>query len=46
MTSADNLFWTFNQAESYYMFALVNYIGFHDNGMLFAGANNHYRTGL
>ena len=37
MTAADNFFWTFNQAESYYKFALVNYIGFHDKGMLLAG---------
>ena len=27
MTSADNFFWTFEQAVSYYQFALVNYIG-------------------
>ena len=37
MTSADNLFWTFEQAASYYQFAIVNYIGFHDRGMLLAG---------
>ena len=37
MTSADNFFWTFQQAESYYKFALVNYIGFHDRRMLLAG---------
>ena len=37
MTSADNFFWTFEQAVSYYQFALVNYIGFHDRGMLLAG---------
>lgn len=37
MTSADNYFWTFEQAVSYYQFALVNYIGFHDKGMLLAG---------
>ncbi len=37
MTSADNFFWTFEQAASYYQFALVNYIGFHDKGMLLAG---------
>ena len=37
MTAADDLFWTFNQAVSYYQFALVNYIGFHDKGMLLAG---------
>lgn len=37
MTSADDFFWTFEQAVSYYHFALVNYIGFHDKGMLLAG---------
>ena len=37
MTSADDYFWTFEQAVSYYQFALVNYIGFHDRGMLLAG---------
>lgn len=37
MTSADNYFWTFEQAVSYYRFAIVNYIGFHDKGMLLAG---------
>ena len=37
MTSADDFFWTFEQAVSYYQFALVNYIGFHDRGMLLAG---------
>lgn len=37
MTSADNFFWTFDQAVSYYNFALINYIGFHDKGMLLAG---------
>lgn len=37
MTSADNFFWTFEQAVSYYQFALVNYIGFCDKGMLLAG---------
>lgn len=37
MTSADDLFWTFEQASSYYQFAIVNYIGFHDKGMLLAG---------
>ena len=30
-------FWTFEQAVSYYQFALVNYIGFHDRGMVLAG---------
>ena len=37
MTAADNFFWTFEQAVSYYRFAIVNYIGFHDRGMLLAG---------
>ncbi len=37
MTSADDYFWTFEQAVSYYRFALVNYIGFHDKGMVLAG---------
>ena len=27
MTSADDFFWTFQQAVSYYQFALINYIG-------------------
>lgn len=33
MTSADDLFWTYEQAVSYYKFAIINYIGFHDKGM-------------
>ncbi len=37
MTSADDFFWTFEQAVSYYQFAVVNYIGFCDRGMLLAG---------
>ena len=37
MTSADDFFWTFEQAVSYYQFALVNYIGFRDRGMVLAG---------
>lgn len=37
MTSADNFFWTFEQAVSYYKFAFINYIGFQDRGMLLAG---------
>lgn len=37
MTSADDFFWTFEQAVSYYQFALIRYIGFHDKGMLLAG---------
>ncbi len=37
MTSADNFFWTYEQAVSYYKFAIINYIGFNDKGMLLAG---------
>lgn len=37
MTSADNLFWTYEQAVSYYQFTIINYIGFKDKGMLLAG---------
>lgn len=37
MTSADEFFWTFEKAVSYYQFAVVNYIGFHDKGMILAG---------
>lgn len=37
MTAADDFFWTFEQAVSYYNFALVNYIGFRDKGMFLAG---------
>ena len=37
MTSADDFFWTFEQAVSYYQFTMVNYIGFHDRGMVLAG---------
>jgi len=37
ITAADNFFWTFEQAVSYYNFAIVNYIGFHDKGMVLAG---------
>lgn len=37
MTSADRFFRTFEQAASWYQFAVVNYIGFHDKGMLLAG---------
>ena len=37
MTSADDLFWTFEQAVSYYRFAVVRYIGFRDRGVLLAG---------
>lgn len=37
MTSADDLFWTYDQAVSYYRHTIVNYIGFRDMGMLLAG---------
>ena len=37
MTSADDFFWTFEQAVSYYQFTMVNYIGFHNKRMLLAG---------
>lgn len=37
MTAADDFFWTFQQAVAYYQFAIVNYIGFQDRGMLLAG---------
>ncbi len=37
MTAADNFFWTFNQAVSYYNFTIVNYIGMNNKGMLLAG---------
>ncbi len=37
MTSADDLFWTYEQAVSYYRFSVIRYIGFHDKGMLLAG---------
>lgn len=37
MTAADNYFWTFEQASSYYRHAVVNYIGFTDRGMYLAG---------
>ena len=37
VTAADNFFWTFEQVASYYQYAIVNYIGFHDRGMLLAG---------
>lgn len=36
MTSADDFFWSFEQAASYYQFALIHYIGFTDKGMLLA----------
>lgn len=37
MTSADDFFWTFEQAVSYYKFTMINYIGFHDKGVMLAG---------
>ena len=37
MTAADDYFWTFEQAVSYYNFTLINYIGLHDKGVLLAG---------
>lgn len=37
MTSADNFFWTYEQAISYYKFTIINYIGFNDKGMVLAG---------
>lgn len=37
MTAADDFFWTFEQAVSYYQFTVVNYIGFKDKGMVLAG---------
>lgn len=37
MTSADDFFWTYEQAVSYYQYTIINYIGFHDKGMLLAG---------
>ena len=37
LTAADDLFWTFEQAVSYYRFTLIRYLGFHDKGILTAG---------
>lgn len=37
MTAADDLFWTFEQAVSYYRFNCVNYLGWTDRGMVLAG---------
>lgn len=34
---ADDFFWTFEQAVSYYRLAIVNYIGLCDKGMSLAG---------
>lgn len=41
MTAADNNFWTFEQAVSYYQYVFINYIGFRDKGMLLAGGCGH-----
>lgn len=41
MTAADNNFWTFEQAVSYYQYVFINYIGFNDKGMLLAGGCGH-----
>ena len=40
MTAADDYFWTFEQAASYYQFAIVNYIGLNDRGMVLAGGRD------
>lgn len=37
MTAEDDLFWTFEQAVSYYRFAFINYLGWQDKGMVLAG---------
>lgn len=37
MTAADDLFWTFELAVAYYRFTCVNYLGWHDKGMVLAG---------
>jgi len=37
MTAADDFFWTFEQAVSYYRFNCVNYLGWSDKGMVLAG---------
>lgn len=41
MTAADDNFWTFEHAAAYYQFTFINYIGFHDRGMLLAGGCGH-----
>lgn len=38
ITSADNYFWIYQQAISYYQFVIINYIGFKDKGMVLAGS--------
>ncbi len=37
MSAADDNFWTFENAVSYYRMAIVRYIGFNDKGMVLAG---------
>jgi multimeric flavodoxin WrbA len=37
MTAADDLFWTFEHAVSYYRFNCVNYLGWKHKGMVLAG---------
>ena len=37
VTAADDYFWTFEQVVSYYRFNCVNYLGWHDLGMVLAG---------
>lgn len=37
MTAADDFFWTFEQAVSYYRFNCVRYLGWNDKGMVLAG---------
>lgn len=37
MTAEDDLFWTFEQAVSYYRFNCVRYLGWNDRGMVLAG---------
>ena len=39
MTAADDLFWTFEHAVSYYRFNCVNYMGWTDRGMVWAGGS-------
>jgi len=48
MTAEDNLFWTFQQAVSYYQFAVINYIGWQDKGMILAGGcgGTHGQRGI
>lgn len=37
MTAEDDGFWNFEQAAAYYHMAVVQYMGFHDKGMVLAG---------